>query len=306
MKRGPISEQLGESAMGDQPNILFVDDEDSIRLTLPPLLQSYGFEVTAAATVAEALGLISQHRFDVLICDLNIGHPGDGFTVVSSMRTHQPDTLRFILTAYPAFESALEAIREEVHDYLIKPTETEVLVEKIRSKLAKRPPDQSRIRQRLTQVIRAKRESVVENWLQAVKKDSEISSISVPDSARKEHVPLLLDVATDVAEGKELTSEDRKAYVRHGAIRYRQGYTVPLLIREARQLQASLADCIQRNFTRLEMTYLVPDAIHFMGTIDALLEDSARGFIQQANSERASRSRRKGGKKVAGSDAETS
>src|SRR5438876_795846 len=74
-------------------------------------------------------------------------------------------------------------------------------------------------------------------------------------------------------------------------------------IREARLLQASLADCIQRNFTRLEMTYLVPDAIHFMGTIDALLEDSARGFIQQANSERASRSRRKGGKKVAESDA---
>ena len=46
---------VGESAMGDQPNILFVDDEDSIRLTLPPLLQSYGFEVTSAATVAEAL-----------------------------------------------------------------------------------------------------------------------------------------------------------------------------------------------------------------------------------------------------------
>src|SRR5437667_421889 len=186
------SEQLGESAMGDQPNILFVDDEDSIRLTLPPLLQSYGFEVTSAATVAEALDLITRHKFDVLISDLNIGHPGDGFTVVSAMR------------------------------------------------------------------------------------------------------------------GKELTADNRKAYVRHGAIRYRQGYTVPLLIREARLLQASLADCIQRNFTAIEMNYLVPDTIHFMGTIDALLEDSARGFIQQANSERASRSRRKGGKKVAESDAEAS
>ena len=52
--------------MADQPNILFVDDEDSIRLTLPPLLQSYGFEVTSAATVAEALGLITRHKFDVL------------------------------------------------------------------------------------------------------------------------------------------------------------------------------------------------------------------------------------------------
>src|SRR6201981_65901 len=132
--------------MSDEPKILLVDDEDSIRLTFSPLLESYGFAVTSAATVAEALEIMTQHKFDVLICDLNIGHPGDGFTVVSAMRTHQPDAVRFILTAYPAFESALEAIREEVHDYLIKPTETEVLVEKIRSKLAKRSPDQSILR----------------------------------------------------------------------------------------------------------------------------------------------------------------
>src|SRR5207247_8108730 len=103
MKRGPISEQLGESTMADQPSILFVDDEDSIRLTLPPLLESYGFEVTSAATVAEALGLISKHKFDVLISDLNIGHPGDGFTQCVAI-SRMP--LRFILTAYPAFESA--------------------------------------------------------------------------------------------------------------------------------------------------------------------------------------------------------
>jgi DNA-binding response OmpR family regulator len=292
--------------MVDEPKILFVDDEDSIRLTLPALLQSYGFEVTAAATVAEALDLISQHKFDVLISDLNIGHPGDGFTVVSAMRTHQPDAVRFILTAYPAFESALEAIREEVHDYLIKPTETEVLVEKIRFKLAKRPPDQSVIRQRLPQVISANRESIVEHWLQAVKQDPEIGSIPVPDSERREYVPRLLNIATGIAEGKALAAEDRKIYVRHGAIRYKQGYTVPLLIREARLLQASLASCIQRNFTEIEMNYLVPDTIHFMGTIDALLEDSARGFIQQANAERMSTRRRSKKKELPESDAKAS
>ncbi len=240
-----------------------------------------------------------------LISDLNIGHPGDGFTVVSAMRTHQPDALRFILTAYPAFESALEAIREEVHDYLIKPTETEVMVEKIRSKLAKRSPDQSILRKRLPQVIRVNRESIVEHWLQAIKQDPEIGSIPVPDSERKEHVPFLLDVATGVADGREVAAEDRKVYVRHGANRYRQGYTVPLLIREARLLQASLADCIQRNFTGIEMNYLVPDTIHFMGTIDALLEDSARGFIQQANAERVS-NRRSGKKKLPESNAKAS
>ena len=290
------AEALEKSTMSDEAKILFVDDEDNIRLTLPPLLQSYGFAVTSAATVAEALELMTQSKFDVLISDLNIGHPGDGFTVVSAMRTHQPDALRFILTGYPAFESALEAIREQVHDYLIKPTETEVLVEKIRSKLANRLPDQSILRQRLPEVIRANKELIVEHWSQRIKQDPEISSIPVSDSERREHVPLLLDVATGVAEGKELSAEQRTAYVQHGAIRQKQGYSVPLLIREARLLQASVGDCIQRNFNGIEMSYLVPDTIHFMGTIDSLLEASARGFIQQANSERVSY-RRRGKKK---------
>src|SRR5439155_5625631 len=49
----------------------------------------------------------------------------------------------------------------------------------------------------------------------------------------------------------------------------------------------------------IEMNYLVPDTIHFMGTIDALLEDSARGFIQQANTERMS-NRRRSGRGIAG------
>jgi hypothetical protein len=169
-----------------------------------------------------------------------------------------------------------------------------MLLEKTDSKLAKRTPDQSVLRQRLPQVIRANRESIVEHWLQAVKQDPEIGSIPVPDSERKEHVPLVLDIATGIAEGKELTAEDRKACIRNGAIRYKQSYRVPLLIQEAKLLQTSVADCIQLNFTAIEMKYLVADVIHFMRTIDVLSEASARGFIQQANAEKVSNRRRSG------------
>jgi len=54
------------------------------------------------------------------------------------------------------------------------------------------------------------------------------------------------------------------------------------------------------------MNYLIPDTIHFMGTIDALLEDSARGFIQQANAERMSARRRSKKKELPESDAKAS
>jgi len=49
--------------------LLFVDDEPSIRLTLPPILQERGFQVQIAASVSEARTAIKAHKFDVLLSD---------------------------------------------------------------------------------------------------------------------------------------------------------------------------------------------------------------------------------------------
>jgi DNA-binding NtrC family response regulator len=69
------------------------------------------------------------------------------------MRRTQPHVVTFILTGDPAFETALEAIRQQVGDYLIKPTEVESLVEKIHSKLAMRAPAHRIQPKRLPDVI---------------------------------------------------------------------------------------------------------------------------------------------------------
>jgi DNA-binding NtrC family response regulator len=53
--------------------LLFVDDEASIRMTLPPVLQKAGFDVRVAESVSDALFEINSRQFDVLISDLNIG-----------------------------------------------------------------------------------------------------------------------------------------------------------------------------------------------------------------------------------------
>jgi DNA-binding NtrC family response regulator len=95
--------------MSGASTVLVVDDEETIRAMLRRVRENNGFTVTAVGTVPEAVALISQSRFDVLISDLNIGHPADGFVVVSAMRRTHPDTLTFILTGYPAFETALDA-----------------------------------------------------------------------------------------------------------------------------------------------------------------------------------------------------
>ncbi|HKR95127.1 MAG TPA: response regulator, partial [Candidatus Angelobacter sp.] len=70
----------------EQRRLLLVDDEPSIRLTLGTILERRGYQVTVAGTVAEALSAMQEEGFDVLVSDLNVGAPYDGFTIASAMR----------------------------------------------------------------------------------------------------------------------------------------------------------------------------------------------------------------------------
>ncbi len=124
--------------MSPRKRLLFVDDEASIRLTLPPILRESGFEVRTAATVAEALGEISGSHFDVLLSDLNISEAGDGFRVVKAMRHSQPRCVNLILTGYPGSETATVALQHQVDDFVIKPADVDGLIASIQEKLASR------------------------------------------------------------------------------------------------------------------------------------------------------------------------
>src|SRR5438270_1158421 len=113
--------------------ILWVDDDPNVLKSVEAVLILHGFAVSAVGTVPEALELISSQTFDVLLTDLNVGQPGDGFTVVSAMRRVQPEACTFILTGYPDIDSAIKAIRSQVDDYFPKPLHLPTLLEAISS-----------------------------------------------------------------------------------------------------------------------------------------------------------------------------
>jgi DNA-binding NtrC family response regulator len=121
--------------MPSRKRILFVDDEPSIRFTLPQVLQECGFEVKTVGSVADALAEINSSRFDVLLSDLNISEEGDGFQIVSAMRRLQPRCVTVVLTGYPAFETAVQALRQQVDDYVVKPADLEALIANLRERL---------------------------------------------------------------------------------------------------------------------------------------------------------------------------
>ncbi len=171
-----------------------MDDEEGIRLTLSAILKQKGFDVTTAASVPEALEIIGTQKFSVLLSDLNIGEPGDGFTVVSAMRRVQPEAATFILTGYPDFESALLAIRNQVDDYFTKPADITSLVDRMMKRLhGVRLTDRPLPVRRVTEVLRENASQICEQWLQWVDGTPELAAVPLSRQERTDHVPDVLD-----------------------------------------------------------------------------------------------------------------
>ncbi len=264
-----------------QPKLLFVDDESSIRVTLAEILRSEGFEVTVCATVPEAIEAINNTQFDVLISDLNIGEPGDGFTVVSAMRRVQPQVITFILTGYPDFESALLAIRNQVDDYITKPADVRSMVQSIRKHLDNPKPVHLPIPvKRVSEVLRDNKKQVVDDWLKLVMDDKDIGGIKISRVARVDHVPAILDsICRRVDHAVEIPDEASvKAAAQHGTLRFEQGYSIPQLVQEARMLQRVISNTLQAHLLVIDISMVIPDMVAIGEVLASQLEESIRAY----------------------------
>jgi DNA-binding NtrC family response regulator len=100
--------------------ILVVDDEASIRESLKDWFLDAGYQVETAPDGEEALKLIGEKDFSLLILDLKL--PGrDGIEVLREARRISPGLRGVIITAYPSVETAVEAMKLGVSEYLVKP-----------------------------------------------------------------------------------------------------------------------------------------------------------------------------------------
>lgn len=260
--------------------LLFVDDEQTIRITLPMILRKEGFDVSVAESVPEALDLINRQKFDVLLSDLNIGQPGDGFTVVSAMRRTQPDVATFILTGYPDFQTALEAIRLQVDDYLTKPADIPSMVEKLKAKLDRPRKIGKHAAKRVATVIRENSKLILEYWLVEVKAHEELQSVQLTDKQRLDHLPWVIDslIATLEADQVKVAADALDAATKHGRHRMKQGYSIPMLVHEAGILHKVLSRILQERLLEIDVSTLVGDSMKIGENLNALLEQSVRAF----------------------------
>ncbi|GAC1420770.1 MAG: hypothetical protein NVSMB62_15080 [Acidobacteriaceae bacterium] len=227
--------------------------------------------MTVAATVPEALQKITTETFDVLLSDLNIGNPGDGLTVVSAMRRTQPDAVTMILTGFPAFETALEAIRQQVDDYVVKPANIPVLVSTIESKLAT-PPQQRKLPppKRVAMVLQAHLQRIEELWISCVEKDDLLSQTAARKEQRLAFVRWLLETLICSAQtysGEEATPV-RRSVTSSASPRDWEGYTPNMMLTEFCVLRRILAQIVQENLLAVNLSYVVPDLARINETLD--------------------------------------
>jgi len=117
--------------------ILIVDDEEIARLTLAEILRLEGYEINSVSSGEAAVEALRCEQYDVMILDLKMAGMS-GMDVLRTVIDTLPGLIVIVLTAYGSIETAIQAIRYRVHDYLLKPVSPDQVLESIEKAMAQK------------------------------------------------------------------------------------------------------------------------------------------------------------------------
>src|SRR5512139_226612 len=117
--------------------ILVVDDDKDLRGIVREVLKEEGFAISEAEDGIGAVKLFKKSPPDAVLLDLNMPYM-NGVDAMHELRKIGPDVPIIILTAYGDIPTAVDAMRQGVYDFMIKPPEFDRLVFTLRRALEKR------------------------------------------------------------------------------------------------------------------------------------------------------------------------
>ena len=264
--------------------ILLVDDDEVLRSTLAVILRHHGYEVTSAASVPEALKLITARSYDVLLSDLHMPGKGDGLTVVSAMRHANPKAVTILLSAFPEMDAAAQAILLQTDQILVKPMNIPALIEAIEQRLASVPAP-SRVIQSVATILEWSIESTVEAWYERVGNDHKITAVAMTREQRVGHLPkVLIDLVNRLRILRPLGSREivSVAAEQHGRLRRQQGYSAAMMVEESRMLQVSIFEILQRNLASIDFSILLNAVMTIADEVDSQLSQAMDSYISEA------------------------
>jgi DNA-binding NtrC family response regulator len=106
--------------MSSVPRVLVVDDDPSVRILIAGLLEGAGYQTASAANATQALKLLGDAPFDLVVTDKNMSGM-DGHMLVTEIALRHPQIGAVIITGYRTEESERRALEQHVLGYLEKP-----------------------------------------------------------------------------------------------------------------------------------------------------------------------------------------
>lgn len=126
--------------------ILIIDDDSSIRKSLALLLKRAGYDSDTAPDADEALAKIRANRYGLIIMDMNFGLSitgREGIELLMKAKIFQPDTPVILITAWGSIELAVEGMRAGAYDFITKPWNNRLLLQRVETALSLSAPGDS-------------------------------------------------------------------------------------------------------------------------------------------------------------------
>ncbi len=176
-----------------------------------------------------------------------------------------------------------ESILSQADEIFAKPIRIGALKELIRARLAD-PRSIKRVKpESVASILEREVESTIQNWLDFVDQDAELTCIPLSRIERTGHLPkLLLDLIVRLRLDSGLPAPISLAARDHGAMRLQQGYTATMVVEESRILQVSIFSTLQRNLCGVDFSRLLLDVVTIADEVDSQLKQAMSSYVTPA------------------------
>jgi len=178
--------------------ILIIDDEKAVRESLQDILELEGYEAKSVTSGEEALELLNEERFDLILLDLKMKGI-DGVEVMHQTNLLYPSTKIIVLTGHGSLESAIDAVRIGAHDYLLKPFETENILESIEQAFTEKTE-------------RQRKEMLIEQLESSLDQLKDVEGITTPELPGRRIVTLPQGIMVDL-ERREIWRGNTRSHL---------------------------------------------------------------------------------------------
>ena len=127
-------------------NVLIVDDEEDFLETIIKRLNKRQVDASGARSGEEALELLKEKTFDVIILDVKMPGGMDGIEALRKIKKIQPLAEVLLLTGHASVETSIEGMKLGAFDYLLKPIKLDDLLNKIAQAIEKKDTHDNKIR----------------------------------------------------------------------------------------------------------------------------------------------------------------